>query len=105
MAGGPAEPAPPEGESVFRPHGAEQYATKAQLALEDQLLALAQATAAPRLDPDEAARLLGAARDRLEARLRPPTPAAALSEVTGSGLRMDQAAAAYFISPRRGAPR
>ena len=94
----------PDGESVFRPHGAERYASQAQLGLEEQLLAQAQASGAPRLDPDEAARLLGAARDRLDARLTPERPAAAaLGEVTGSGLRMDQAAAAYFIltSPRR----
>jgi conjugative relaxase-like TrwC/TraI family protein len=95
---------PGDGQSVFRPHGAERYASHAQLSLEEQLLALAQATGAPRLRPDEAARLLGAARDRLDARLRSETPAAAtVPEVTGSGLRMDQAAAAYFIltSPRR----
>ena len=91
-----------DGESVFRPHGAERYASQAQLTLEEQLLALAQANGAPRLCPDEAARLLGAARERLDARL---TPAAAMGpgEVTGSGLRLDQAAAAYYIltSPRR----
>jgi len=93
----------PDGESVFRPHGAERYASQAQLGLEEQLLARAQANGAPRLRPDEAARLLGAARDRLDARLTPDAPTAALGEVTGSGLRMDQAAAAYFIltSPRR----
>ena len=63
----------PDGESVFRPHGAERYASQAQLTLEEQLLALAQASAAPRLRPDEAARLLGAAREQLDARLT-PTP-------------------------------
>jgi ATP-dependent exoDNAse (exonuclease V) alpha subunit len=96
---------PRDGESVFRPHGAERYASQAQLGLEEQLLAQAQATGAPHRDPDEAARLLGAARERLDARLRPDAAVAALgeNEVTGSGLRMDQAAAAYFIltSPRR----
>jgi hypothetical protein len=95
----------PDGESVFRPHGAERYASQAQLTLEEQLLALAQARGAPRLRPDQAARLLGAARQQLDARLTPDAGAAAAasSEVTGSGLRMDQAAAAYFIltSPRR----
>ena len=95
----------PDGESVFRPHGAERYASQAQLTLEEQLLALAQASAAPRLRPDEAAQLLGAAREQLDARLTPDAGAAAAAsgEVTGSGLRMDQAAAAYFIlsSPRR----
>ena len=99
----PQWPVPPpsllrEGESVFAPHGTERYATKAQLSLEDQILTEAQEPAAPRLDPDVAARLLGADRARLETRLRPqPTTAAALSEITGSGLRMDQAVAAYHL--------
>ena len=99
----PQWPVPPpsllrEGESTFLPHGAEKYATKAQLSLEDQLLTQAQEQAAPRLDPDTAARLLGADRAKLETRLRPePTTAAALSEITGSGLRMDQAVAAYHL--------
>jgi len=95
---------PGDGQSVFRPHGAERYASQAQLTLEDQLLAQAQASGAPHLHPDQAARLLGAPRDRLDSRLRPEGQAAAsVPEVTGSGLRMDQAAAAYYIltSPRR----
>src|SRR5579863_3920422 len=80
-----------DGESMFRPHGAERYASQTQLTLEERLLAQAQATGAPRLDPGEAARLLGASRDRLEAHLRPDAPmtGAALTEVTGSGLRVD----------------
>jgi len=93
-----------DGESVFRPHGAERYASQAQLTLEEQLLARAQAPGAPRLDPDVAARMLGVDRERLEAQLRPgATTAAAMTETTASGLRMDQAAAAYFLltSPRR----
>ena len=99
----PQWPVPPpsllrEGESTFLPHGAEKYATKAQLSLEDQLLIQAQEPAAPRLDPDTAARLLGADRAWLESLLRPePTTAAALSEITGCGLRMDQAVAAYHL--------
>jgi DNA transposition AAA+ family ATPase len=95
-----------DGESVFRPHGAERYSSQAQLTLEEQLLAQAQTPGAPRLAPDLAARLLGADRARLEAALRPEaqvTTAAQMSERTGSGLRVDQAAAAYFVatSPRR----
>jgi hypothetical protein len=99
----PQWPVPPpsllrDGESVFAPHGAEKYATTAQLSLEDQLLTQAQEPAAPRLGPDVAARLLGADRAKLETLLRPePTTAAALSEITGSGLRMDQAVAAYHL--------
>jgi len=93
-----------DGESVFRPHGAERYASQAQLTLEERLQAQAQAIGAPRLDPDVVARMLGADRARLEAQLQPAaSTAAALSEATGSGLRMDQAAAAFFLltSPRR----
>ena len=88
-----------DGESMFRPHGAERYASQAQLTLEEQLLVQAQGPFAPSLGPDIAAQLLGADRERLEAQLRPgaTTTAAAMTETTGSGLRMDQAAAAYFL--------
>ncbi len=92
------------GESVFRPHGAERYATQAQLTLEEQIQAQAQRIGAPALDPDVVAQLLGADPARLEAQLQQgTTTAATMSEVTGSGLRMDQAAAAFFVltSPRR----
>jgi len=93
-----------DGESVFRPHGAERYASQAQLTLEERLRAQVQALGAPRLDPDAAARMLGADRVRLEAQLQGGvTTAAAMNEATGSGLRMGQAAAAFFLltSPRR----
>jgi hypothetical protein len=99
----PQWPVPPpsllrEGESVFAPHGIERYASRTQLTLEERLLTQAQEPAAPRLDPDAAARLLGAERARLETRLQPePTTAAVLSELTGSGLRMDQATAAFHL--------
>ncbi len=89
------------GESVFRPHGAERFASQAQLTLEERLKA--QAIGGPVLDLDVAAAMLGAERGRLEAQLQPAvTTAAAMSEVAGSGLRMDQAAAAFFLltSPR-----
>ncbi|HEY3954613.1 MAG TPA: MobF family relaxase [Streptosporangiaceae bacterium] len=84
-----------DGESVFRPHGTERYASGAQLDLEARLLARAQTPGAPHLDPDEAARLLGADRAHLEAQLRPGALAGTGS--TGSGLRDDQAAAAYLL--------
>jgi hypothetical protein len=87
-----------DGTSVFRPPGADQYATQAQLTLEERLIAQAQASGAPHLDPDAVVRMLGAERARLEAQLAPePTTAAVLTETTGSGLRMDQAVAAYFL--------
>jgi hypothetical protein len=91
-----------DGESVFRPHGAERYASQAQLALEEQLLAHAREPGAPRLDAEMAARLLGRDPERLQAQLQPPS-AAAEAGTAGSGLRMDQAAAAWYVltSPRR----
>ena len=92
-----------DGESVFRPHGAERYASQAQLTLEEQLLAHAREPGAPRLDAEMAARLLGADPERLQAQLQPASAAAAEAETAGSGLRMDQAAAAWYVltSPRR----
>ena len=92
------------GESVYTPHGAARYATSAQLTLEDRLLAHAQEQGAPRLDPATAARLLGAEQAHLEAQLQAPaTTEGAITERTGSGLRLDQAAAAYhaLTSARR----
>jgi AAA domain/TrwC relaxase len=92
-----------DGESVFRPHGAERYASQAQLSLEEQLLAHAREPGAPRLDAGLAARLLGADPERLQAQLQPASAAAAEAETAGGGLRMDQAAAAWYVltSPRR----
>ncbi len=91
-----------DGESVFRPHGAERYASQAQLTLEERLLAQAQEPGAPRLDPDITARLLGADMERLQAQLQPGAGAVALAGTTMSGLRIDQAAAWYVLtSPRR----
>ena len=78
------------GESLYTPHGAARYATGAQLTLEERLLAHAQETGAPRLHPATAARLLGAQQAHLEAQLQAPTaPQDAISEHTGSGLRLD----------------
>jgi len=92
------------GESLYTPHGAARYATSAQLSLEDRLLAHTQEQGAPRLDPATAARLLGAQQAHLEAQLQAQTTTeGAISEHTGSGLRLDQAAAAYhaLTSTRR----
>jgi hypothetical protein len=86
------------GESRYVPHGAARYATGTQLTMEERLLSHAQENGAPRLDPAAAAQLLGADRARLEAQLQAQsvTPDA-ISEHTGSGLRLDQAAAAYAV--------
>ena len=86
------------GESLYVPHGAARYATGAQLTLEDRLLADAQEPGAPRLEPATAARLLGADQARLEAQLEAHAASPdAISQLTGSGLRLDQAAAAYLV--------
>lgn len=90
-----------DGESVYHAHGSELYATAAQMSLEDRVVAMAQAPGAPRLAPDVCAKLLGAAEPELEAQLRAAAPGS--GSVTGSGLRLDQAAAAFhaLTSPRR----
>ena len=86
------------GESVYVPHGASRYATGAQLALEDRLLADAREAGAPRLRPAAAARLLGAKQAHLQAQLQAPSAAPEVTgELTGSGLRLDQAAAAFAV--------
>lgn len=87
-----------DGCSVYRPHGATRYATLAQLTMEQRLTAQARQTGAPRAEPALAARLLGADQAQLEAQLQaagaqPPAPG---DTPTGSGLRLDQAAAAYL---------
>jgi conjugative relaxase-like TrwC/TraI family protein len=89
------------GESIYRAHGGEVYATRAQLSLEKQLLADAQAEGAPCLSRDYAAQLLGADLTQLETLLR--ADALAPDGVTRGGLRLDQATAAFLAltSPRR----
>ncbi len=89
------------GESIYRPHGGELFATRAHLSMEAQLLADAHASGAPHLAPDAAARLLGADLAQLEAQVR--ADAAAPDAGTSGGLRLDQAAAAFLAltSPRR----
>jgi hypothetical protein len=86
------------GESLYLPHGATRYATGVQLTLEERLLAHAAERAAPRLASGIAAHLLGADQARLQAQLQAQaaTPDA-IDERTGSGLRLDQAAAAYLV--------
>ncbi|MHB1874002.1 MAG: MobF family relaxase [Streptosporangiaceae bacterium] len=83
-----------DGESIYRPHGAAQYATRAQLSMEEQLLADAQAGDAPHLAREQAAVLLGADLAQLDAQLRADAPA--LDGVTRGGLRVDQATAAFL---------
>src|SRR5262249_40811868 len=89
------------GESIYWAHGGELYATRAQLSMEEQLLADAQAESAPHLAREQAAALLGADLAQLQAQLHAGAPAP--DGVTPRGLRPDQPRAAFLalISPRR----
>ena len=97
-----------DGRSVYRPHGATRYTSQAQLTMEERLLVHAQEPGAPRVEPALAAQLLGADQAQLEAQVRaaaqtsgtahnpaPARAADAAQQTTGSGLRLDQAAAAF----------
>jgi len=89
-----------DGRSIYRPHDGIRYATLGQLTLEERLIATAQQPGAPRLEPAEAARLLGADLAQLQAQLADAAHDAgadAAQERAGSGLRMDQAAAAFAV--------
>jgi AAA domain/TrwC relaxase len=85
-----------DGRSIYQRHGGVRYATRAQLAMEDRMLAQACAGDAPCLTRAEAARALGADPARLEHALdgsARDTP----NERTASGLREDQAAAVLSV--------
>ena len=85
-----------DGRSMYQRHGGVRFATHAQLTMEQRMLALARASAAPRLDRGAAARLLGAGLAQLEDAL-----AGRAQEAHGArtrmGLRVDQAAAALSV--------
>jgi conjugative relaxase-like TrwC/TraI family protein len=85
-----------DGRSVFQRHGGTRYATRVQLSMEERLLAQAGALGAPCLSREESARLLGASAARLDAALRGRAEAAH-AEITQTGLRLDQAAAAHEV--------
>ena len=55
-----------DGRSIYQRHGGVRYATRAQLAMEERLVAQAGADTAPRLTRADAARALGADLARLE---------------------------------------
>ena len=88
-----------DGRSVYQRHGGVRYATRAQLVMEERMLAQARASGAPRVARAEAAHALGADPERLENALTGRAHDAreehdAQDARTGSGLREDQAAAA-----------
>jgi AAA domain/TrwC relaxase len=84
-----------DGRSVYQRHGGVKYATRVQLSREERLVAQAGARGAPAMTREETARVLGADAAELEAALHEP-PGAEV-KMTGSGLRMDQAAAAFQV--------
>ena len=86
-----------DGGSVYRRHGGTRYATRAQLSMEERMLAQASAQAAPRMTRAAAARALGADLDRLERVLEGTVSGAHDAEPVLSGLREDQAAAALSV--------
>lgn len=90
-----------DGRSVYKRHWTAQYATQAQLTLEERLLAQAREDTAPRLAPDVAAKLLGADQALLEAQLQAQAQQAQQAQGAepgaGWGLRLDQKAALWHV--------
>src|SRR6476646_3053479 len=82
-----------DGRSVYQRHGGTRYATRAQLVMEERMLAQARADNAPRLTRAQAAHALGADPEQLDAALAGRADAAQDTR-TRTGLRADQAAAA-----------
>ena len=102
-----AVPVPPDliradGRSVFQRHGGTRYAAQVQLTMEERLVAQAQGLGAPQLSGEQSARLLGVPLAQLDAALRGHAETVH-AQLTQSGLRMDQAAAAHaaLTSDRR----
>jgi ATP-dependent exoDNAse (exonuclease V) alpha subunit len=86
-----------DGRSVYQRHGGTRYATRAQLAMEDRMVARAAAQDAPRLTRAAAARALGEEPAQLERALAGAAGGADGAQRTGAGLREDQAAAALSV--------
>ena len=85
-----------DGRSVYQRHGGIRYATRAQLVMEERMLAQARADNAPRLTRAQAAHALGAEPAQLDAALTGRADAAQDTR-TRTGLRTDQAAAALSV--------
>ena len=84
-----------DGRSVYQRHGGVRYATRAQLVMEERMLAQARASGAPRLTRAQAARALGADPAQLDETLTGAREAH--GQRTRTGLREDQAAAALSV--------
>ena len=89
-----------DGRSVYQRHGGMRYATRAQLAMEERMLAQAGASGAPRMTRAQAAHALGADPAQLEDALTGRARRHADAPRTQTGLREDQAAAALVSADR-----
>ena len=85
-----------DGRSIYQRHGGVRYATRAQLTMEERMLAQARASDAPSLTRAEAARAFGADLTQLEHALEGRAQDAH-GQRTRTGLREDQAAAALSV--------
>jgi conjugative relaxase-like TrwC/TraI family protein len=86
-----------DGRSIYQRHGGVRFATHAQLSMEQRMVALAHASAAPRMDRAQAARALGADLAQLERALQGRAQDERHGARAQTGLRMDQAAAALSV--------
>ena len=84
----------PDRRCVYERPGATRYAAQSHLDAEHSLVSHAQRLGGWRLQPQRAAELLGATQDVLDAALLARSSEAG-QERTGTGLRLDQAAALY----------
>jgi len=82
-----------DGRSAYQRHGGTRYATRAQLVMEERMLAQARADTAPRLTRAQAAHALGAEQEHLDDALAGRAHDTH-DQRTRTGLREDQAAAA-----------
>ena len=85
-----------DGRSIYQRHGGVRYATGAQLAMEERMLAQARANGAPQMTRAQAAQALGADPEQLEDALAGRAHDTD-DQRTQSGLREDQAAAALSV--------
>ena len=85
-----------DGRSIYLRHGGVRYATRAQLAMEERMVAQARASHAPQMTRAQAARALGANPAQLEDALAGRVHDTH-EERTQTGLREDQAAAALSV--------
>ena len=86
-----------DGRSIYQRHGGVRYATRAQLAMEERLVAQAGADTAPRLTRAGAARALGADLARLEDTLAERAQETQDHHPERTGLTVDQAAAVLSV--------